>query len=196
MKKYFNTFLFLTLIFIFWGCSSSTELVIFHTNDHHGYCWSIDGKGGFAKQMTVIKELRKKHPNLLLLSAGDVNTGATESDINHAEPSFKGMNLLGFHAMAVGNHEFDNALSQLRVQEEWSDFPFLSANIYDKNTNQRMFAPYIVKTVGGIRVGILGLTTEETQFVANMKYIKVLEFRDPLLEAKKLIPELKQKSDI
>ncbi|MBI2646623.1 MAG: 5'-nucleotidase C-terminal domain-containing protein [Deltaproteobacteria bacterium] len=196
MKKYFNQLLLFTLVFIFWGCSSSVEVVILHTNDHHGYCWSIDGKGGLAKQMTVIKELRKKHPNLLLLSAGDINTGATESDINHAEPSFKGMNLLGFHAMAVGNHEFDNALSQLRVQEEWSDFIFLSANIYDKNTNQRMFAPYIIKTVDGIRVGILGLTTEETQFVANMKYIKDLEFRDPVLEAKKLIPELKQKSDI
>ena len=118
MKKYFNTLLLFTLIFIFWGCSSSTELVIFHTNDHHGYCWSIDGKGGFSKQMTLLKQARKKYPNLLLLSAGDINTGATESDINHAEPSFKGMNLLKFDTMAVGNHEFDNALSQLRVQEE------------------------------------------------------------------------------
>ena len=190
-----NVFLTLSLFYLL-GCSPSTELVIFHTNDHHGYCWSMDGKGGFAKQMTLLKQARKKYPNLLLLSAGDINTGATESDINHAEPSFKGMNLLKFDAMAVGNHEFDNALSQLRVQEEWSDFIFLSANIYDKNTNQRMFAPYVVKTVGGIRVGILGLTTEETQFVANMKYIKDLEFRDPVLEAKKLIPELKQKSDI
>jgi len=196
MKKYFNLLVLFTLVFVFWGCSSSTELVIFHTNDHHGYCWSIDGNGGFAKQMTLLKQARKKHPNLLLLSAGDINTGATESDINHAEPSFKGMNLLGFHAMAVGNHEFDNALSQLRVQEEWSNFPFLSANIYNKKNNQRMFAPYVVKIVDGIRIGILGFTTEETQWVANMKYIKDLEFRDPVLEAKKLIPELKQKSDI
>ena len=54
---------------------------------------------------------------MLLLSGGDINTGVPESDLQDAEPDFRGMNLIGYDAMAVGNHEFDNPLSVLRQQE-------------------------------------------------------------------------------
>ncbi len=70
--------------------------------------------------------------SVLLLSGGDINTGVPESDLQDAEPDFRGMNLIGYDAMAVGNHEFDNPLSVLRQQEKWAKFPFLSANIYRK----------------------------------------------------------------
>ncbi|OGP03059.1 MAG: hypothetical protein A2Z91_03700 [Deltaproteobacteria bacterium GWA2_38_16] len=199
MKKYL---ILLGVIGVFVGgifyyqLSQITELVILHTNDHHGYCWSENGKGGFAKQMTILKNVRKKYKNALVLSAGDVNTGAPEADFNQGEPSFKGMNILGFDAMAIGNHDFDNSLPALRMQEQWSAFPFLSANIYDRKTQARLFKPYIVKEVGGIRVGILGLTTEETKVVTNVKYVKDIEFKDPILEAKKILPELEKKADI
>ena len=54
---------------------------------------------------------------MLLLSGGDINTGVPESDLQDAEPDFRGMNLIGYDAMAVGNHEFDNPLSVLRQQK-------------------------------------------------------------------------------
>ncbi len=52
------------------------------------------------------------------------------------------MNLIGYDAMAVGNHEFDNTLTVLRQQEKWAKFPFLSANIYQKSTGERLFKPW------------------------------------------------------
>lgn len=62
-----------------------------------------------------------------------------ESDLQDAEPDFKGMNLVGYDAMALGNHEFDNPLEVLRMQEKWAKFPFLSANIYDTQSGKRLF---------------------------------------------------------
>ena len=63
------------------------------------------------------KRWRRKGVSVLLLSGGDINTGVPESDLQDAEPDFRGMNLIGYDAMAVGNHEFDNPLSVLRQQE-------------------------------------------------------------------------------
>ena len=173
---------------------SSVELVILHTNDHHGYCWSIENKGGLAKQYTVVQQVRQKNKNVLLLSAGDINTGYPESDVNQAEPSFKGMRLMGFDAIAVGNHEFDVSLSLLRQQQIWGGFPFLSANIYKKNSQQRLFTPYIIKKLDSLRIAIVGLTTEETAYIA--KFIEDIEFRDPIEEMKRLMPALKQQADL
>jgi len=180
--------------FFIFGRSPVVELVIMHTNDHHGYCWSKKDKGGLAKQLTLVKQARERHKNVLLVSGGDINTGFPESDINQAEPSFKGMRLLGFDAMAVGNHEFDVRLSLLRQQEAWGGFPFLSANIYKKGTNQRAFTPYVIKEVDGLKVALIGLTTEETSYIA--KFAEDLEFRDPVQEAKKIISELKDEADL
>ena len=174
--------------------TSTVELVILHTNDHHGYCWAREGKGGFAKQLTLIKKIKSENKNVLVLSAGDINTGYPESDISQAEPSFKGMNLLGFDAMAVGNHEFDKPSPVLRQQESWAEFPFLSANVYDSNSGKRLFKPYIVENIGGLNVGILGLTTEETTYIATET--RGIEFVDVIKEAQKVMPELEKKSDL
>lgn len=113
------------------------KITILHTNDHHGHFWRNDyGEYGLAAQKTLVDGIRKEVAaeggSVLLLSGGDINTGVPESDLQDAEPDFRGMNLIGYDAMAVGNHEFDNPLSVLRQQEKWSKFPFLSANIYQK----------------------------------------------------------------
>lgn len=73
---------------------------------------------------------------------GDINTGVPESDLQDAEPDFRGMNLVGYDAMAIGNHEFDNPLNVLRQQQKWADFPLLSANIYAQDSGKRLFQPY------------------------------------------------------
>ncbi|MEK7790378.1 MAG: 5'-nucleotidase C-terminal domain-containing protein [Deltaproteobacteria bacterium] len=190
--------LFLTIVLslavLYWQ-QQPIELVILHTNDHHGYCWSQDSKGGLAKQLTVIKQARKKYKNVLLLSAGDVNSGAPEADLFQGEPSFRGMNLMKFDAMAVGNHEFDNDLSAIKKQESLAQFPFLAANIYDKKTGQRIFSPYIIKKIGRLRVAIFGLTTEKTPEIVHEKNVWNLEFRNPIDETKKVLSEVKSQAD-
>ena len=176
----------------FYTYNSTVELVIVHTNDHHGYCWSTNNVGGFAKEMTLLKKIRKENKNVLVLSAGDVNSGAPESDLNKAEPSFKGMNLLGFDAMTVGNHDFDNSLTMLREQEAWSQFPFLAANVYDKTEQKRLFTPYLIKVIDDLKVGIFGLTTSDTAFLTDPKNVQNIEFKNEIAEGKHIVNELKK----
>lgn len=66
---------------------------------------------------SIRKEVAEEGGSVLLLSGGDINTGVPESDLQDAEPDFRGMNLIGYDAMAVGNHEFDNPMTVLRQQE-------------------------------------------------------------------------------
>jgi len=175
------------------------KLTVMHTNDHHGHFWhNSDGEYGMAARKTVIDQIRREVAAAggysLLLDGGDVNTGVPESDLQDAVPDFKGMNLLGYQAMAVGNHEFDKPLAVLKMQRELAQFPLLSANIYEKG--QRMFAPYKVFDLGGLKVGVMGLTTEDTVRMALPDNVANLEFRNAITEASKVVPELRQQADV
>ena len=175
------------------------KITILHTNDHHGRFWKNgDGEYGMAARKTLIDQIRadvtRSGGQSLLLDGGDVNTGVPESDLQDAVPDFKGMNLLGYDAMAVGNHEFDKPLGILKMQRDLARFPMLSANIYQ--SGQRMFAPYKVFTLGGLRIGVMGLTTEDTFKLVSPDNIKGIEFRSVIAEAGKVVPELRTKADV
>ncbi|WP_431024024.1 bifunctional UDP-sugar hydrolase/5'-nucleotidase UshA [Halomonas sp. H5] len=191
------------------GCSATGEpgadaeyrLTLLHTNDHHGRFWhNAEGEYGMAARKTLVERIRAEVEadggQLLLLSGGDINTGVPESDMQQAEPDFRGMNLLGYDAMAIGNHEFDNPLEVLRQQQAWADFPLLSANIYQTSSDQRLFPPYTLFDLEGLGVAVLGLTTDDTARVANPAYLADIEFRSPIDEAAALLPELRQRADI
>ncbi|WP_394241803.1 bifunctional UDP-sugar hydrolase/5'-nucleotidase UshA [Vibrio astriarenae] len=180
-----------------WEADTTYRLTILHTNDHHGRFWQNRyGEYGMAARKTLIDEMRAEIEaqggSVLLLSGGDINTGVPESDLQDAEPDFKGMSIIGYDAMALGNHEFDNSLDVLAKQIEWANFPMLSANIYDKATGERMFQPYQMFTKQGIKIAVIGLTTEDTAKIGNPEFIGGIDFRDPKEEAKKLIAELQE----
>ncbi|EEG6603655.1 bifunctional UDP-sugar hydrolase/5'-nucleotidase [Salmonella enterica] len=171
------------------------KITILHTNDHHGHFWRSEyGEYGLAAQKTLVDSIRKEVAqeggSVLLLSGGDINTGVPESDLQDAEPDFRGMNLIGYDAMAVGNHEFDNLLTVLRQQEKWAKFPFLSANIYQKSTGERLFKPWAIFTRQDIKIAVIGLTTDDTAKIGNPEYFTDIEFRKPAEEAKVVIQEL------
>ena len=173
------------------------NITILHTNDHHGHFWRSEyGEYGLSAQKTLVDGIRKEVAaqggSVLLLSGGDINTGVPESDLQDAEPDFRGMNLIGYDAMAVGNHEFDNPMSVLRQQEKWAKFPFLSANIYQKSTNQRLFKPWMIFNRQGLKIAVIGLTTDDTAKIGNPEYFTDIEFRQPAAEAKLVIDELNQ----
>ena len=175
------------------------RITILHTNDHHGRFWkNSDGEYGMAARKTVIDTIRADVAAgggySLLLDGGDVNTGVPESDLQDAVPDFKGMNLLGYDAMAVGNHEFDKPPFVLKMQRDLAQFPMLAANIY--SGGERMFAPYKIFNVGGVRVAVMGLTTEDTQKMAHPENMKNIEFRSAIAEAAKLVPELREQADV
>ena len=178
---------------------TSYHLTVLHTNDHHGRFWkNRDGEYGMAARKTVVdairQEVRAAGGYSLLLDGGDVNTGIPESDLQDAVPDFKGMNLLGYDAMAVGNHEFDKSPAVLKMQRALANFPMLSANIY--RGSERMFEPYKIFNLGGLRVAVLGLTTEDTQRMVHPDNIRDLKFLSPIQEAAKLVPELRSQADV
>ena len=174
-------------------------ITILHTNDHHGRFWkNSNGEYGMAARKTVVDAIRAEVATAggysLLLDGGDVNTGMPESDLQDAVPDFKGMNLLGYDAMAVGNHEFDKPPAVLAMQRKLATFPMLSANIYQGG--ERMFAPYHLFNLGGVRVAVMGMTTEDTQRLGNPANMPGVEFRNPIQEAAKLVPTLRTQADV
>ncbi|BEN38607.1 bifunctional UDP-sugar hydrolase/5'-nucleotidase UshA [Serratia nevei] len=180
-----------------WEKDKTYAITILHTNDHHGHFWQNDhGEYGLGAQKTLVDGIRQEVAaqggSLLLLSGGDINTGVPESDLQDAEPDFRGMNLVGYDAMAIGNHEFDNPLSVLRQQEKWATFPLLSANIYQKSTGQRLFKPYALFDKQGIKIAVIGLTTDDTAKMGNPEYFTDIEFRVPAPEAKLVVEQLRK----
>ncbi|MFJ5429877.1 bifunctional UDP-sugar hydrolase/5'-nucleotidase UshA [Pectobacterium actinidiae] len=180
-----------------WEKDKTYAITILHTNDHHGHFWHNDhGEYGLAAQKTLVDQIRQevasKGGSVLLLSGGDINTGVPESDLQDAEPDFRGMNMVGYDAMALGNHEFDNPLSVLRQQEKWAKFPLLSANIYQKSTHQRLFKPYALFDKQGVKIAVIGLTTDDTAKLGNPEYFTDIEFRNPSTEAKQVVEQLRK----
>lgn len=175
--------------------SACKTFTVLHTNDNHGRFWeNSDGEYGLAAQKTLVDQIRaevhKQGSQTLLLSGGDINTGVPESDLQDAIPDFTGMNKIGYDAMAVGNHEFDNPLSVLDMQRRLAEFPMLSANIY-KADGTRYFDAYKVFDVNGLKIAVIGLTTEDTAKVGNPEFISDLTFTDPKVEVAKVIKEIK-----
>ncbi|XKM12874.1 bifunctional UDP-sugar hydrolase/5'-nucleotidase UshA [Orbaceae bacterium ac157xtp] len=179
-----------------WQKDKTYHITILHTNDHHGRFWQNNiGEYGLSAQKTVVDQIRKEVEaqggELLLLSGGDINTGVPESDTLKAEPDFKGMNKIGYDAMAVGNHEFDHELPIIREQQKWVDFPFLSANTYFIENGERVFPAYKMFDKQGIKIAVFGLTTDDTRILAAPKNTKGIEFKATLPEAKKVIAQIK-----
>ncbi|MGR6501981.1 bifunctional UDP-sugar hydrolase/5'-nucleotidase UshA [Shewanella sp. Koi 1] len=180
--------------------SACKTFTVLHTNDNHGRFWeNSDGEYGMAARKALVDQIRaevsKNGGQTLLLSGGDINTGVPESDLQDAIPDFTGMNKIGYDAMAVGNHEFDNPLSVLDMQRRLAEFPMLAANIYRKNAEggqgERYFEPYKVFDINGLKVAVIGLTTEDTAKIGNPEFISDLIFTDPKVEVAKVIKEIK-----
>ena len=103
------------------------------------------------------------------------------------------MKLLGYDVMVFGNHEFDNTRKILEQQIKWAGFPIIAANIYDKKTGKRAFTPYVKKVINGVKIIIIGFTTEDTNLFSK---IPGLSFKPILKEAKKIVPKLRKEADI
>ncbi|MGG0666894.1 5'-nucleotidase C-terminal domain-containing protein [Viridibacillus arvi] len=152
-----------------------------HTNDTHAHLDNI------AKRTTAIKNVRAKKPNSLLLDAGDVFSGTLYFNEFQGKADLEFMNLLRYDAMTFGNHEFDLGSSKEGHQAladfiKGANFPFISANV-DFSADDRFKGLFtdlisskpekgkiyngIIKEINGEKVGIFGLTTEETKDISS-----------------------------
>ncbi|MDC7127026.1 MAG: 5'-nucleotidase C-terminal domain-containing protein [Spirochaetales bacterium] len=204
----------LIMVLMFAGCASTSNeqqetaavehhITILHTNDHHGhpvafYNYPAAGQGGLPAQATLVEQIRAEVPNVLLLSAGDMNTGRPESNFFKAEPDVIGMNYIGYDAMAMGNHEFDPTPEEMQRQIVLCEFPWLCANVVKEDSGDYIdnVKPYIIKEYDGFKVAVFGLMTQTTESTGSPEHIKGYKFLDEVETANKLVPELKEQADI
>jgi len=146
------------------------DLTIIHTNDTHTYHEpAADGNGGAAIMKTVIDQIRSEVANSLLLDVGDRFTGTLFHAQYLGQDNAQLMTLLGYDAMTLGNHEFDNGEQVLAEFIDALPFPVVAANVEVTAGSplDGKIQPYIVKDVGGQQIGIIGITTPETRFLAR-----------------------------
>ncbi|MCH4826836.1 5'-nucleotidase C-terminal domain-containing protein [Planococcus halocryophilus] len=176
---------------------------LMHTNDTHGRLATA------PKRVTAVKEFRAKNPDALLLDAGDVFSGTLYFNEFTGEPDMKMMNLMGYDAMTFGNHEFDLGSSEeghqaLKDFVKAAKFPFLSANtdFSDEPLFEGMFQSRIsndpdsgniysgmVKKINGEKVGIFGLTTEDTIDISSPGKVT---FSNYIAEAQLMVDEFEK----
>lgn len=173
------------------------QLVILHTNDMHGHPLAFDNSpmlaiGGLPAIATFVGQTKAEYDNVLILDAGDINTGRPESNFFKAEPDIIGYNMIGYDAVVMGNHEFDNELSVFEQQKAWAEFPFISANATRNDGVQLADAPYIIREYQGVRVGIFGITSTETRIIGSPGVMTQVTVADEVPVATAMVKKLRE----
>jgi 5'-nucleotidase len=169
---------------------AQTKISILHTNDWHS---RIDpfpdndpkfpSKGGAARRATLIKSIRKESEHVLLLDAGDIIQGTPYFNYYHGEPEIKLMNLMGYDAATMGNHDFDNGMEALARLMKLADFPFVNCNYELKGTPlENLVQRSIVVKRGGVKIGITGVGINLKGFIPDEHHAGVV-YHNPIAKA-------------
>ncbi len=185
MRKRFVTLIavLLALLMLLPAAAAGTldgMLVILHTNDVHGHAVADTANGtmGYAEIAQYKKDALALGASVLLLDAGDAVMGMPIVNLDKGTNAITFMNLVGYDAMALGNHEFDWGSDNLLRLEELAEFPFLSANVYNTADGTDFVQPNKIFAMdNGMKVGVFGLTTPETLSKANRALFPGLSFR-------------------
>ncbi|MCM3174439.1 5'-nucleotidase C-terminal domain-containing protein [Paenibacillus sp. MER 99-2] len=202
-KNYVSLLLTVCLLFGSVGMAAAADttpgtgkhITILHTNDTHARAVESSPAMGFAKVAGIADKYRSENPNTLLLDAGDAVHGTTFATLVNGESIVKVMNEMGYQAIVPGNHEFNYGSDRLVELADMMNFPMLSANVKKKD-GTRLFEPYLIKEVDGVKIGIIALTTPETMYKTNPKNVEGLDITDPTAEAKLLVNEIRSKVDV
>lgn len=156
--------LFILVLLLFTTHLSAEEkhLVILHTNDFHGRISEDNNSAGAARIAALVKETRAQYSGVLVLDGGDKISGTPVSTMFEGVPIFEVLNEVGYDASVLGNHEFDHGYKQMLKFKEIANYPLLAANAFAPNGSLLADAPSLITTVNGIKVGIIGLITEQT----------------------------------
>lgn len=176
-----------------------TLITVLHTNDTHSQIDPIlendnnfPGKGGVARRGTLVKRIRKENPNTLLIDGGDVMQGTPYFNFYKGEVEYKSMSLIGYDAGTLGNHEFDNGVEALGKALQFATFDIISTN-YDVRGSvlESKVKTHSVKTVGGVRVGLIGLGISPTGLITPENF-KPLKYLDPVRMARGAVRLLRE----
>lgn len=180
-------------------------ITVLSTTDLHGNVLPVDyfadrpDARGLAKIASLVRQARAENPTgTLLIDSGDTIHGTPVVQVHNAEnptlpnPMVLAMNAIGFDAMAIGNHEYSFGRATLEKARQEARFPWLSANTYKTSSGEPAYARYVVKSVSGVRVGVLGLTTPGVPSWEKPSNYAGVEFREPVAEARKWVGVLRR----
>ncbi|WP_054823057.1 2',3'-cyclic-nucleotide 2'-phosphodiesterase [Vibrio owensii] len=187
------------------------ETTDIHTNvmDYDYYKDQPSQQIGLSRAATLVKQAREEAVNSVLVDNGDLIQGSPMGDymaakgINAGEihPVYKAMNQLDYDVGNIGNHEFNYGLEFLKNSLDGANFPYVSANVFDKKTGEHYFKPYLIKThtfkdTDGqsheIKVGYIGFVPPQIM-VWDKKNLEGKVFAEDITEtAKKLVPQMKK----
>ena len=179
-----------------------TSITILHTNDIHGHLASWRGwegelsgqiVGGLARLAARVREIRGEvgAEKALLLDAGDTIGDTQVAAETEGRAVIETMNVIGYDAMVVGNHEPDFTAVKLRARIAEARFPVLAANIINRSNGELFTKPYIIREVNGVRVGILGIAYPNTPLTSARKNVENLRFRAAVETAREYAPRLR-----
>lgn len=174
------------------------KLTILHTNDVHSRIepFPMDGSrmqglGGAARRMALIKQIRQEQEHVLLLDAGDIFQGTPYFNVYGGELEMKLMTQMGYDAATIGNHDFDAGIEGLKKQLPNADFPLINCNYDFSNTVlSEDVKPYQIFKKGTIKIGVLGVGIELDGLVPKALY-KETQYLDPIANANKYAAILK-----
>lgn len=197
MKKtlaFFSIYLLLTLTSL---VSAQVPLVILHTNDTHSQIEPFQDKdgsmsGGIYCRAAIIDQVRQEHKNVLLVDAGDFCQGTPYFNFFKGATEIKFMNLLGYQATALGNHEFDNGSQMLAKQLTKAKFPIVCANyLFFNKKLKSIVKKYVIIEMDGKRIGIFGLLTDIKALTSPKNY-KEIKYLNAIDVADCLVKELRE----
>ncbi len=184
-------------------------LTVLFTSDVHAHVLPFDdvreraGRGSLAQVATVVARLRRENPRTVVLDGGDAIEGTplgyyanTGPGVAGADPTIAAMNVVGYDAAAVGNHEFNFGLAALRRSLAQASFPWLAANLKGAEEARLAVRDELVLTRGGVRVGILGLTNPNVPHWEPASHWRGLSFADPVAVARERLAELRRRADV
>ena len=181
--------------------AGATPVTILGTNDWHG---RIERLAAYAGHIAIVRaEAKKIGSAVVVVDAGDMFQGTLESNLVEGKSVVQAFNALGMDAVAIGNHEFDfgpagalsipssakdDARGALKARAKEANFPFLAANLIDDVTGKAVAWPnvkpsHLVHAGGGVKVGIIGVTTKDTAFTtssANFKGLRTASLRETI----------------
>ena len=177
-------------------------LTILHTNDLHGHLTSwrgwageLDGEevGGVDRLATAIAKVRSEASDVLLLDAGDLIGDTMIAQLTQGEALVSIFNELEYDAFVLGNHEPDFGSDVLKKRIEQAAFPVLAANVVQTRDGSLLTRAFIIRELGGVKVGVFGLAYPKTDWTTAPKNVAGLQFQHPVEPARRSIAELRKR---
>ena len=182
--------------------AQNKQLVVLHTNDTHSTILPLNpnladtmkaGRGGFLRRIAMLKEERRKNPDLLLFDSGDFCQGSPYFTLYKGDVEVGLMNLMGYDAGTIGNHEFDFGLDAMAKMFKNLNYPIVCSNYdFSGTVVEGLVKDYVILKRKGMKIGVFGLSPALSGLVSNENCVGV-KYLDPVKEANRVVDILKKK---